>query len=107
MSNSDLTLVSEARITTSLPARRYLGQLCKHFQHKLPVTLSEDMSVGHIEFSAGACELSIGENDRVLVMRALAANAEELGRVEGVVGRHLERFAFREDALALDWKPAA
>ena len=32
---------SEARVATAAPAR-YLAQLCKHFAHKLPVTLGDD-----------------------------------------------------------------
>lgn len=35
-----MQLVSEARVATDVP-RRYLGQLCKHFQHRLPVELTE------------------------------------------------------------------
>ena len=31
---------SEARVPTAVP-RRYLAQLCKHFQHKLPVVFDE------------------------------------------------------------------
>lgn len=38
---------SEARVPTTA-ARRYLGQLCKHFEHKLPVALAEHH--GRIDF---------------------------------------------------------
>ena len=42
--------------TTQTPqAARYLTQLCKHFQHRLPVTLEERH--GHIAFDAGTCDL--------------------------------------------------
>jgi hypothetical protein len=81
---------SEARVATETPSR-YLGQLCKHFQHKLPVTLDERS--GSITFSAGVCTLQAG--DDALVMQVEAANAEDLARVEDVVARHLLRFAFR------------
>jgi hypothetical protein len=82
---------SRSRVATTVP-RRYLGQLCKHFEHKLPVTL--DAASGSIAFSAGLCSLST-ETD-ALVMQVDAADDEGLARLEDVVARHLLRFAFRE-----------
>ena len=84
-------LHSEARVATELP-RRYLGQLVKHFAHKIPAT--HDETTGRIEFPFGLCELST-QGEEALVMRVLAEDAEALERLEGVVARHLERFAFR------------
>ncbi len=84
-------LSSEARVPTAVPAR-YLAQLCKHFEHKLPVTLAEGR--GRIEFSGGACALEAG--DGALVMRLTAGEEAALARLEDVVARHLLRFAFRE-----------
>jgi hypothetical protein len=72
--------------------RRYLAQLCRHFQHRLPVTLEEDH--GRIEFPAGVCTLTAG--GETLILRATAADEEALAQVEDVTARHLERFAFRE-----------
>ena len=97
---------SEARVTTTLAARRYLGQLCKHFQHKLPVTVDEQFTAGRIEFSAGHCELAVGENENVLIMRGLASTPADLERVQDVIARHLERFAFRE-SLSVIWEKSA
>lgn len=82
---------SEARVPTAVP-RRYLAQLCKHFEHKLPVTLAEDR--GSIEFSGGLCTLEAG--DESLIMRLTAADEAALARLQDVVARHLLRFAFRE-----------
>ena len=45
---------SQARVPTAVP-RRYLGQLCKHFQHRLAVELTETR--GRIEFPMGVCTL--------------------------------------------------
>jgi uncharacterized protein len=84
-------LSSEARVSTPMPSR-YLAQLCKHFGHKLPVTLAEDH--GRIEFSGGTCALEAG--DGTLVMRLTAGDEAALERLEDVVARHLLRFAFRE-----------
>ncbi len=84
-------LSSEARVPTAAP-RRYLGQLCKHFQHKLPVTLAGDH--GRIEFPAGVCLLDA--EAETLVMRVTAGDEAALVGLEEVVARHLERFAFRD-----------
>jgi len=89
---------AEARVATAAP-RRYLGQLCKHFQHKLPVTLEERR--GRIEFPSGVCALeAIGED--ALVMRVTAADEAALARLEDVVARHFVRFAFR-DVPEIGW----
>ena len=45
---------SVADVATELP-QRYLTQLCKHFEHKLPVT--HDGPIGEIRFSFGTCQL--------------------------------------------------
>lgn len=86
-------LSSEVRVATTTPSR-YLTQLCKHFQHKLPVTLDERH--GRIAFPAGLCELDAASDAGALVMRVLAADETGLATLEDVVARHLERFAFRE-----------
>ncbi len=99
METETLGLSSEARVPTTV-ARRYLTQLCKHFQHKLPVELGE--AEGRIEFAMGVCTLDAALVPDTLVIRAAAADEEALGKLEGVVGRHLERFAFR-DALTVSW----
>lgn len=83
-------------------ARRYLTQLCKHFAHRLPVSLAE--SHGRISFETGTCTL-LAEPD-ALDIRVLAADVPALEELRGVVARHLERFAFRE-ALVTQWEDAA
>lgn len=95
--------IAEARVV-SANARRYLSQLCKHFQHKLPVTLAADGSEGRIEFSGGACTLAA--DAEVLMVRLLAEDAAARERLEDVVARHLLRFAFREN-LEIPWQPSA
>jgi uncharacterized protein len=90
---------SEARVALESPAR-YLGQLCKHFAHKLPVTLEE--SQGSIAFPMGTCRLEAA--DGLLLLRAEAEDAEALERLQDVVARHLLRFAFRAPP-AIEWRP--
>lgn len=101
MSAPSPLLSSETRVPTTMPSR-YLAQLCKHFQHKLPVTLDERH--GRIEFSAGICELDAASD--ALVMRVLASDEAGLAALEDVVARHLERFAFREKP-EIHWTRAA
>lgn len=83
-------MTSVARVTTPSPAR-YMGQLCKHFAHKIPAGFDTDS--GRIEFPFGLCELATGKD--VLVMCVSAANDDDLARMEDVIARHLVRFAFR------------
>jgi hypothetical protein len=85
------TVHSEARVATGR-AERYLGQLCKHFAHRVPASHAETQ--GRVEFPAGICEMEARGD--VLILRASAADAPSLSQVEEVVARHLERFAFRD-----------
>jgi len=82
---------SEAKVATPVAAR-YLGQLCKHFGHRLPAR--QDGNHGEVEFPAGLCRLS-AEAER-LVMRVETKDETALGELEQVMEKHLQRFAFRE-----------
>ena len=99
MNASPSTVSSEARVQTAL-SRRYLEQLCKHFQHKLPVTLEDGH--GLIAFPAGTCELDAVAPAGILMMRVVAGDEPGLIMLEDVVARHLQRFAFREELNSLD-----
>lgn len=81
-------------------ASRYLQQLAKHFDHKLPVTF--DAEQGEIIFSIGTCAMR-AEAGR-LILTLTSADAEQLAQLRDVVERHLVRFAFREADLAVDWQ---
>ncbi len=96
-----MTETSQARVATG-KARRYMSQLVKHFAHKLEAAQEGDS--GRLTFPFGACALEAGPD--LLVMRAEAADEEALGRIEEVVARHLERFAFREE-LKISWTRSA
>ena len=82
-------------------ANRYMVQMCKHFAHKIPAEYSE--KAGSIKFEAGTCRLVAG--DTALMLECEAADEERLDRVQNVVVKHLERFAFREN-LVFDWSSA-
>ncbi len=92
-------ITANTRVPTA-HASRYLQQLAKHWSHKFPV-----------EFTPQNGRIALG--DSVLIMDAdpeglgLSLTApEDLERMQGVVERHLERFAFREE-LQFNWAPAA
>lgn len=84
-------------------AERYLGTLCKHFGHKVPVTY--DTGSGRIELPFGLCTLSADATG--LGLTVTAPDKSGLDRAMQVITSHLERFAFRENP-ELDWHvPAA
>jgi hypothetical protein len=83
---------ASARVVTDLP-RRYMTQLCKHFEHRLAVTYED--AQGSIAFQSGACRLSAASD--ALVITVEAADEAALLQVQDVVARHLLRFAFREN----------
>lgn len=87
----DTPLASTATVSTA-SASRYLQQLCKHFAHKLQVDFTPQ--AGRIAFSSGTCDLAADGANLTMIVRA--AGAEELARLQDVIARHLERFAFRE-----------
>ena len=92
------TVRSEARLATSRSAR-YLGQLCKHFTHRVPASFSG--AQGRVELPTGVCEMEAAGD--LLILRAAAVDEPSLSQVEEVVGRHLERFAFR-DQPEIRWR---
>ncbi|QPF89161.1 DUF2218 domain-containing protein [Bradyrhizobium commune] len=91
---------SVAEISTER-ASIYLQQLCKHFAHKLAVEFTPEQ--GRIPFSLGTCRLEAA--DGRLTLKVEAEDADRLVQVEGIVERHLVRFAFREPP-AIVWHPA-
>lgn len=99
------SLVTTARAETAA-AERYLGQLCKHFAHKITVDYAADATPpeGLAHFPWGTCRMRAEAG--TLTVEARAASAEELERIRAVVDDHLGRFAWREK-LALDWTPPA
>lgn len=92
---------SSARIETER-ASIYLQQLCKHFAHKLPVTFTPEQ--GQIAFSAGICRLEA--RDGILVLKAEAEDEARLAQLQGVIDKHLLRFAFR-DPPKIEWQAAS
>jgi hypothetical protein len=97
MSEQTLTLCSVAEVETP-QAERYLVQLCKHFQHKLPATCHQHF--GHIPFPVG--DLHLRAEAGVLTLAVEAADNAKLAQLQDVIARHLLRFAFREE-MSIKW----
>jgi hypothetical protein len=92
-------MVQSQALVETQNASRYLVQLCKHFAHKIPVDY--DPRKGRAEFPFGLC-LMEARDDR-LVLQCEGADEAALGRVQDVVQKHLEGFAFRENPK-IEWK---
>ncbi|WP_412049259.1 MULTISPECIES: DUF2218 domain-containing protein [unclassified Hoeflea] len=79
-------------------ASQYLQQLCKHFGHKVPVEF--DPLNGSIKLPFGICMLEARGEELIL-----SVEGDDTGKLEQVIGSHLERFAFRE-SLNVTWNSA-
>ena len=94
--------VSVARVPTA-SASRYLQQLAKHWSHKMTVTFSPEE--GTIDFPNGS-RLEMRADSETLDVALTGPEGEDGERMRGVVASHLDRFAFREAPLTVDWKEA-
>lgn len=80
---------------------KYLQQLGKHFGHKVPVTFTA--SKGEVTLPFGTCNMVA---DTTSLTITVSGQPKNLGQLEGFIGDHLERFAFRENPT-LTWQRAA
>jgi hypothetical protein len=92
-----MPLTANAFVPTATPAR-FIGRLCKHFAHKIPVRFDEQQ--GRIEFAFGLTLLN-AENDG-LRLTVQSPDQDQLDKLKQVVASHFERVAWQE-ALSLDW----
>lgn len=81
-------------------ASRYLGQLCKHFAHKVDVEY--DANKGAVAFPFGTATLHA--SDDLLSVYLTGQSDEALARARSVVDVHLKTFAFREEFERMDWQ---
>ena len=98
MTTNDQT--AACRVPTQ-SASRYLQQLCKHWSHKMTVVFSA--GEGTIDFPGGS-RLAMRADSETLDLLLTVPAADELVRMQDVVARHLDRFAFREAPLTFDWR---
>ena len=93
-------LNAQADVPTA-EASKYLQQLCKHFQHKIPAQFDEH--AGTLDFSEGRATLKAESG--LLKMKVEGRDEASLKSLEDIVARHLQRFAFRE-RLEIVWTEA-
>ena len=77
----------------------YMRRLCRHFSHKIAVSFDDEK--GHIEFPFGTCEIQTSPTHMNFVIDV--PDAQQLGRAEDVVARHLERMANKDDPV-IEWE---
>ncbi|WP_331454144.1 DUF2218 domain-containing protein [Novosphingobium malaysiense] len=78
---------------------KYVGQLCKHWSHKLETRIDGDS--GRVTFPSAIVTMDADAEGIALVI--VGDDAGEVERLTDVVARHIDRFAFREAPLAYDW----
>jgi hypothetical protein len=98
-------LVSVAVVSTNLSAR-YAKQLLSHLGRNVPVQPLPDEPdpAGQLVFAYGVG--IVLPTSAALELRATAADADALARVQDVLARHLERFGARRE-LVVTWGPAS
>ncbi|KQV62111.1 MULTISPECIES: DUF2218 domain-containing protein [unclassified Caulobacter] len=92
---------SHARVATERAAR-YMIQLAKHWSHKFEVRYDETSAL--FPLPLGTCRMTAHPDG--LDISIEAADLEDLARLEDVVAKHLDRFAFREGELRYGWTRA-
>ncbi len=106
-----MTFTATARIPTT-SASKYLQQVCKHWEHNLPVTF--DTTHGQITFARDArgadwpadAIVTLDADDDILVCTINASAEGQRDGLKGALERHIDRFAFREVPLAYNWADA-
>ncbi|MCF4097685.1 DUF2218 domain-containing protein [Maritalea mediterranea] len=81
---------------------RYLGQLCKHFAHKIDAGFEGNH--GYANFPFGSAKMRADDNQLEIAIEA--ADEAALNRTKDVIESHLVRFAFREELEELEWRDA-
>lgn len=92
---------SHARVATD-KAARYMTQLAKHWSHKFEVTYDETSAL--FPLPLGTCHMTAHPDGLDITLEA--ADLDGLTRLEDVVAKHLDRFAFREGELKYGWTRA-
>jgi hypothetical protein len=106
-----MTFTATARIPTT-SASKYLQQVCKHWEHNLPVTF--DSAHGQITFARDArgadwpadAVVTLDAEDDLLVCTINASAEGQRDGLKGALERHIDRFAFREVPLTYNWADA-
>ncbi|WP_167073347.1 DUF2218 domain-containing protein [Sphingomonas vulcanisoli] len=96
--------------TPTAHASRYLQQVCKHWQHNMPVEFTPEQGTVTFPKNArgadwpGDATVTFTAEADALVTRIDATSSGQLEGLKGAVARHIDRFAFREAPLPFDWQ---
>jgi hypothetical protein len=96
--------MANQQISSAVPTAnggRYLQQLCKHWQHKLKVTMKGEDEAEIEMFSGDTVDLKAMSDALNVSIRS--SNADTIDVTRTVVEDHLNRFAFREAPLDFRW----
>lgn len=105
-----MAIVAARASVPTAHASRYLQQLCKHWQHNLAVAFNPEHGTVVFPRDArgadwpGDALVTFDAGADALAIRIEASAQGQLEALKGAVERHLDRFAFREGALAYDWR---
>jgi hypothetical protein len=80
-------------------ARRYMQQLCKHFGHKVAVSVED--TIGSAALPPGPAWMLAEEGQ--LRVEITADTEAGLETARHIIDVHLKTFAFREAFTAMDW----
>jgi uncharacterized protein len=106
---TNVTRIGRAEVQNS---RRYIEKLCKHWAHKLDISLDDDSA--RVVFPKEEDDPDYPQ-DAIAVFRTTESRLDvqltafTLTQVEalcGVIDDHLDRFASRDGGLRLTWEPA-
>ena len=103
-----MTVSSISHVPTA-NGSRYLQQLCKHWSHHLAVEFTPEKGTVTFPRDArgadwpGDARLVLQARDTALECRLEASAAGQLEALKAAVARHLDRFAFREAPLTIEW----
>lgn len=86
-------------ILNTAHAKKYLGQLCKHFAHKVEVKYSDT----HGECALPPGPATMDADETTLRISITAPDEDGLKLAKFIIDSHLKKFAFREGIEGLDW----
>ena len=103
-----MSYIATSRVPTQ-SASKYLQQVCKHWEHNLPVSF--DASQGEIAFAKDArgadwpadALVTLDAEAEILVCTITASAEGQRDGLKGALERHIDRFAFREVPLTYNW----
>jgi hypothetical protein len=92
--------MSRTRVATP-SASRYLQQLAKHWSHKMEVAFTPEDAT--ITFPDGS-RLEMQADNTALHLLLTVPDDSDAARMQDIVARHIDRYAFREAPLTFDWQ---